>query len=526
MSILNTGYTCDGEVLSRFLNSQAFVRGIRGPIGSGTSSACVVDLFANASQQTVQADGLRYSRSVVVRQTNPMLETTTIKTWLDWFPESEFGKFKWSPPFTHRIRYEDIVWEVIFMPCNTEDDVSRLLSLEISSFWVNEARDVPKEVVDGLTGRLGRYPAVKDGGCKRKYGVMDTNAMAPDHWWPIMAGEQPPPEWMTQEDVLTLVRPPNWEFFCQPPAMLEIREEGTEQLIGYRPNPKAENVVNLTEGYYDNLLPGKRRDWIKLYIFNELGMELSGKAIYDQFNEETHSPEEPIEPYPDLPIVVGIDFGLTPAAVICQKPFGRWRVLSEVVTQHMGAARLATRLHEHLSDKYPDWYARRESLIKFWGDPAGNAEAQTDETTPFQVLKRNGIPAKPAPTNDFELRIGAVNGVLMEMSDGLPRFQIDRVNCPVTFAAMKGGYQRRRLKTREERYAGEAEKNRYSHPAEALQYAMVGEGEAKHLVRDPDHAPKPGVAGRGDSIIARRRDRKLGKKPRAFKRRMRGPMQP
>lgn len=528
MSILTTGYVCDGEILSRFLNSKAFVRGIRGPVGSGTSSACCAKLFAAACRQNVAPDGLRHTRTAIVRQTNPMLETTTIKTWLDWFPEQEFGRFRWSPPFTHKIRYEDVEWEAVFMPCNTEDDVSRLLSLEISNFWVNEARDVPKEVVDGLTGRL-RYPAVKDNGNAAKFGLLDTNAMAPDHWWPIMAGEQPPPDWMAQEDVLTLVKPSNWEFFCQPPAMLEVREEGTDQLIGYRMNPKVENFRNLEPDYYTNMIAGKRRDWIKIYIMNELAMELSGRPIYDQFNEETHSPEgTELEPYPDLPLIVGIDFGLTPAAVIGQRPFGRWRILSEIITQHMGAERLAAKLHEHLSGRYPDWYARRQTMIRYWGDPAGDTESQTDEKTPFHILNNNGIPARPAWTNDFEIRAGAVNKVLMEMSDGLPRFQIDRINCPVTFAAMKGGYQRRRLKTREERYTNEPDKNRYSHPAEAVQYLMLGEGEGRDLLRtrDPDHAPRPGVAGRGESIIARRREHKLGKKTRRFTRRLRGPYQP
>lgn len=510
MSIITTGYVCDGDILSRFLNDRrSFVKGIRGPIGSGTSSGCCMDLFSQAVNQKPGPDGLRHTRTLIVRQTNPQLETTTIKTWLDWFPEQEFGKFRWSPPYTHRIRYDDIMWEVIFMPANTEDDVSRLLSLELTNAWVNEARDIPKDVIDGLTGRVGRFPAKKDGGATHHGIIMDTNAMPHDHWWPIMAGEAPPPDWMSEEDRLTLLCPPEWKFYCQPPALLDVREKGTDQLIGYKMNPLAENVNNLIDGYYTQLIGGKRRDWINIYAKNMLGVEMSGKQIYDQFNEETHSPESRLEPHPEIPLIVGIDFGLTPAAVILQKVFGRWRALSEVVTNHMGAERFAIKLTEHLASNYPEWWAQKDTKIKFWGDPAGNQSSQTDETTPFQVLKRNDIPAKPAPTNDFELRVGAVDNCLRGMVDGLPRFTIDRYACPVLFTACKGGYQRKRLKTVEERYSDEPDKsNKYSHVAEALQYGLVGEGEARALVRDPNNKPKSGAATRPGNIVQRRRDQK------------------
>ena len=39
----------------------------------------------------------------------------------------------------------------------------KLLSLELTGAWINEAREVPKAILEGLTGRVGRYPK-KEGG--------------------------------------------------------------------------------------------------------------------------------------------------------------------------------------------------------------------------------------------------------------------------------------------------------------------------------------------------------------------------
>src|SRR6056300_1226734 len=78
--------------LADFHASNAFVRGVKGPIGSGKSVGCCLEIFIRAKQQHPSIDGKRRTRWAVVRNTGPELETTTIKTWLDWFPEAVFGK--------------------------------------------------------------------------------------------------------------------------------------------------------------------------------------------------------------------------------------------------------------------------------------------------------------------------------------------------------------------------------------------------------------------------------------------------
>jgi pantothenate kinase-related protein Tda10 len=50
-------YVSPGVVCDAFLTSEAFVVGIRGPIGSGKSTACVMKLLSIAAQQPRQSDG-------------------------------------------------------------------------------------------------------------------------------------------------------------------------------------------------------------------------------------------------------------------------------------------------------------------------------------------------------------------------------------------------------------------------------------------------------------------------------------
>ena len=45
--------------------------------------------------------------------------------------------------------------------------------------------------------------------------------------------------------------------------------------------------------------------------------------------------------------------------------------------------------------------------INIFGDPSGDFRAQTDESTPFQVLRGAGLVARPAPSNDVSLRLEA-----------------------------------------------------------------------------------------------------------------------
>ena len=102
-------------------------------------------------------------------------------------------------------------------------------------------------------------------------------------------------------------------FFQQPPGLFE--KEGK-----YVPNPEAENIGNLHNGhgYYLNQVGGKTKEWIKVYVMGQYGTVQDGKPVYPEYKDETHYPGKQIRGNPSWPLILGWDFGLTPACVICQ----------------------------------------------------------------------------------------------------------------------------------------------------------------------------------------------------------------
>ncbi len=469
-------YKPDGQVLKDFMRDDTFFRGIRGPVGSGKSVSCCVEVFRRSIMQKPNKDGVRRSRWAIIRNTNPQLRTTTIKTWLDWFPEEEWGKFMWSVPFTHHIKKADLDMEVLFLALDRPEDVKKLLSLELTGIWINEAREIPKSIIDACTMRVGRFPSMREGGPSWSGVIADTNAPEEDHWWPIMSGEVPIPDHIPIEQARMLVKPDNWSFYSQPPAMEEkLTDEGS--IDDYLESNKAENKKNMLKTYYPNLVKGKTKSWIDVYVMNRLGTIQEGKPVYPHFVTETHVATEEIPIAVGVPLYIGVDFGLTPAAVFGQKVRGRWLIQSEIVAIDMGIVRFSELLRQEIATRFGDL----EVLI--YGDPAGDFRAQTDESTPFQILRGAGLRATPAPSNSVDLRLESVTSQLNKMADGKSAFLVDR-RCPSLIKGFEGGYAYKRIQASGERYDVKPEKNMYSHIHDALQYLLIGAGEGRSLMNN------------------------------------------
>lgn len=445
-------YYPPGPVAADYLASDAFVAGIRGPVGSGKSVASVMKLLKIAAKQPLSAiDNRRHSRFAVIRNTYPELKTTTIKTFHAWVPP-EIGRWRDEGPPTQHIIDDQYDIEILFVALDRPADVRKLLSLELTAAWINEAREVPKAILDGLTARVGRYPDLKHGGCVAPQIIMDTNPPDSDHWWYKLAEEN---------------TPDGWAFFSQPSGLSDGAEnsEGLSGMPGGR------------EGYYGRASQGKDDNWINVYVHGNYGFVLDGKPVYPEFNDQIHV--APVEFIPRLPVFVGIDFGLTPAATLMHRtPMGQYRVFDELVTEDMGARRFGELLRAKLSGEYG-----LQACQAITGDPAGDIRAQTDETTPFEILLAVGVDAKPAHTNDFVKRRESVAMCLSRLIDGQPGLVIDP-RCRNLRKAMAGAYCYRRLQVSgRETYRDVPDKGPYSHVAEALQYAALGAGEGKALVR-------------------------------------------
>ena len=93
----------------------------------------------------------------VVRTTYPELRTTTIRTWLDTFPEHIYGRLKLTQPPTQTVTWGDVAMQVDFLALDDATDVQKLRSGEYTAFYVNELQYLIKELFDEMTSRAGRF---------------------------------------------------------------------------------------------------------------------------------------------------------------------------------------------------------------------------------------------------------------------------------------------------------------------------------------------------------------------------------
>jgi hypothetical protein len=467
-TVVDWRFKPQGPVLRRFQESQAEVCAIMGPIGSGKTAASIAKILTHGILGQAPHNGMRRTRGMIVRNTYPDLTNTTIRDWIEVIPESLGKLTRGHPPEqTLLFQLEDETWvhaEVLFVALDREDHVRKMRGFQASWIWLNEAKELPKGVLDMATGRLGRYPRKVDGGATRPLLVMDYNAPDEDHW--LYELEQ---DWRAG-------KLPDFEFCIQPGGMLR---EG--ELV--RPNPNAENVQNLRDGYYQRIAQGKSLDWIKVNLCNEYGFVGDGKPVHSDYVDTVHGSTEALEPVKGQPIYVGMDFGLTPAATFMQPgAFGNWIAFDELVCFDAGAEEFAELLQRKVAE-YPghQWIFR--------GDPAGDQRAGTDKRTVFQVLRANGIPAMPCTSNDPGLRRDALARVLRRMRSGKPAFQVGP-KCRYLRKALAGGWCYKRVKVAgTERFHMEPDKNMYSHIGESCEYALLDGGEKATI---PAHQPQQG----------------------------------
>jgi len=442
-----------------FHHSRNFVRGLMGPIGSGKSVACVIELLIIAHQQEPDKQNVRRTRFAIIRNTYRELLDTTMATFFTWVDKETGNYSALNMTFTLEQIQPDgttVLCEFLFRALDRPEDIKKLLSLEVTAVWINEARELPRAVVDMAQGRVGRYPSRHIHAKPTWFGlIMDTNSPDTSHWWYNLFEE---------------LRPDNHTLFKQPSGL----------------SPEAENIDNLPPDYYINMQAGKSLDWVKVYVHGEYGFLSSGKPIYPEYNDSIHYASQPVRHsnHPSTTIYVGIDFGLTPAAVIgFFTPFGQLIIIDELVTFNMGTVSFGQILHRMLSNP-----AYNKCKIEVHGDPAGEQRAQTDEMTPYMILANEGIVAWPVFTNDVTIRREAVAKLLTQLAaDGKPHLMVTEKAAMLRKGFM-GGYTYKRMQVAgSERYAEKPDKNQYSHVHDALQYLVLGAIGSDQVIGGSQH---------------------------------------
>lgn len=458
-----------GETLAQYLADNNRCSLIMGPLGSGKTTATCEKIFKIMCAQAPNAQGVRPSRFVAIRNTYGDLMNTTVKDWLELC--GDLGRFTqggMEPP-KQKLDFmlEDgtrVQAEIIFLALDRQDSVKKLRGFQVTGFWLNEAKELDKAIVDMADARHGRYPSMAAGGVKPSWHGMvgDTNAPDDDNWYYQMAEE---------------TRPEGWSFHRQPGGVLQRRVGGQLQFYA---NPDAENRTNLPEGYYERLIAGKASDWILVNLCNEYGYVQDGKPVYPEFRDSFHVRDVGYDL--GLALHIGMDFGLTPAATFTQRSaMGQVRVIDELVATRLGAKNFAREIKQLINERYP-----QATIGTITGDPAGNQGSQLDENqTVFTMLASEGIEALPAESNDFQLRRESVADLLTRSIDGEPALVISP-RCRTLRKGMAGAYCFKRVQvTGRERYHDKPDKNHYSHVCEALQYGCMGLGISREAVLRP-----------------------------------------
>ena len=471
---MSTVYRPDGATLRAYLTCTTSFVCIQGPVRSGKSVASIMRLYQGMMSVPV-TQGKRRSRWLVVRNSYPDLMASTIKTWLEWFPEDVYGQFMWTPPYCHRMRFGDVEADVHFESFAGEDDIPSLKSREYTGIWVNEAQFYTRKLIVAFYERTGWFP--KAGG--PKWLQLDMNAPPYGHWVPMMRGDAPLPEEMDERERRSLAKPDDWTFLVQPPWFIE-KLDAQGRVDNYEINPEAENLNIVGERAVRELLSGRTQDEIDADLMNRVTLISKGKPVFPMFRRETHVAKTPLTASPDTPIHVGLDFGRTPAAVMAQCIAGRWYVLSELIGDNVGAVTFAPALKRHLAAKFP---AHPLTMFRFWGDPAGGFKGQESEQTAFDIFKAHGLPVRAADTgNRRRIRIETATEIMNGLSHGLPRLLVSP-DCPALITAWAGGYIFKRMNVSGvPQYSDEPLKNEHSHVSDGALEIFMGGGEGRALL--------------------------------------------
>ncbi len=503
-----------GPVAGKFLHSRAFLAGIMGPVGSGkTITCCQKALIASAKQKGKKdANGVtwRKARGVVVRDTYPNIDQNILPSWFRVVPRN-IGKFTGDAPRKHRIQMvlrqehgratEMLDLQVEFRAIGDQAVEEALRGLEVNWAWINEMDTLPEGVYGYLSGRVGRFSDLDPSLIVDPQIFGDFNAPDIDNYcYNLFVDKKIDPD-VEKAFSAELDGQPLIEFFPQPGA----REPG------------AENLHNLPKGYYARQIAlNPSKNYIDRMIDNKFAPLRHGQPVYPEFNYQLHVAPEPLAYDPLRKLVVGIDAGLTPAAVFTQRSsLGQLRVLNEVVVfptgeemlGGVGPTRFGKALKAFIQEHYPEALVRdpmdNEARIVFRCDPAAKdgTDKSGHELSWLEIVQAQlGHRIRTAPTNRLHVRLEAVRKPMVTLLDGgQPGFMLSPT-CPILRKGFISGYHYQKVAVGDGtgRFGVEPNKNMFSHSQDGLQYAAMDDGSAvaEILGRDPKRrgrAPKVDV---------------------------------
>lgn len=460
-------YTATDVASSYHQDSSSLVKVLFGAVGCGKSVANCIEIFLRASQQEKGNDGVRRSRWAIIRNTYPELKATTIKTWLEWFPENIYGNMKWDSPITHHIKIEDIDAEIMFIALDGSADIKKLMSFELTGVYINELQFVPKAIFDICLQRINRFPGRLHAPRITWTGLLaDTNPPDTDHWMYRLFEQQKPNGYKMYNYEPALCITDKWPS----DAGRTLCEKSLSGTL-YIQNNDADYVRCQTDSrYWIKLVPGYTDEQVKVYLMGAWGVFVDGLPVHPEYNDKLHNIGQ-ILYNKDVELGLGWDFGLTPACSIVQMlPSGQLAALDELHSDSMSLRDFAEYVVvPHLDRYYANW---RTNYISRH-DPAGQSGAQTDGKTCQQILVECGIDSEPAASSNSEVaRRDGVKSFLRRLVGGNPGYILDS-KCQRLRKGLMGSWYYARIRSVDDRYHDKPIKNMYSHICEAHEYIAM-----------------------------------------------------
>jgi phage terminase large subunit len=487
MQTLETKYqlTPSGKMV---MDSTSQLTVICGAVGSGKSTAAMLSIIKRASEQPLY-NGVRRSRVCFIRNHVPVLRTTTIETFKQIFPEA---KLKYNYPINGILEFtnengEHVRIELLFLPVSTKEDTQRLRSLELTYAFINEANKVSYDVLSACMDRVGRYPPKNAGGIAHSGVILDTNAFSSEHWLRQFVFKDfetftaPTGDYVLTDDMLAIRQPPAVIQFgtkkaaedyvnTLPDTILDDIYPHTMDVVKsingfyFVNNPYCDNLTNLPKNYYIRSIGSKPSQDVNVnYMSHFVHDTYSDTACFPMFNTELHVTEELADHKKATLIVLGWDFGLTPACCV-NLVFndGKVATIAECFQENMGLERFVP----YVIDMLHDLGIEISATISFM-DVAGQQRAQSNESTCLSVLQSHKFAVGATVTQNIMSRLEAVRNLLYEPE----KYTIHR-NCDMLINGLLGEYKF--SDNMAEKGILKPDKNRFSHLADALQYAFLG----------------------------------------------------
>lgn len=458
--------------LKRMHSDDSFIRAVIGPAGSAKTTCAFKDLMVRAILQEPGDDNVRYTRFTIVRNTFNLLRDITMPAFRNslGFLADDFGEIT-KTPLVARIKLPlsdgtSVNAEFWMVAMDDEEGAKRALGSDITGALLEEVSELREEVITMVSSRCGRFPSLNKGRPTWNGIIATTNGPKMNHWlyeWFV----RPKPEWKQYEEVQGRKY---FTLFQQPPALIRPSEPGDS----WRPNPAAENVHNLADGYgqYFKMISGPD-DHVTAYVEGKFVHLRTGKVVFPEFNRDLHIIEaSKIEVGEGSTLYFGFDFGSTPVCLIgVVSKLGQMCIIEEIVGEDTS---IATLWDDHVRPLIQEKYYNRY-MGEGWGDPSGMSKRDNVDLSPFGVLENRGLVMIDPGSNWIPPRLEAVKERLRGLaSNGRPKLLISDA-CEGLIEAISEKYVYESKRGRRDEYREIPMKE---HPvsdlADALQYLVMG----------------------------------------------------